>query len=315
MTQPSHIPFSQFSSRVLQIYSSGRHARKTYLRVRQVLRELAQAGVESTADLTTWSLARWIASKGPDANPNTVNGLIGTASALCTLAIEDGYLDRRPNFKRLRLRRAPTRVNLPREYPEVARLLGGLLGQRGTWEGHRLCALTWSIALTGARLGEIVNALPEDLDLAGASPSLAIVPRLGNRLKTAASARRVPLPAILVDVLAPWVALVDSPWLFPGVKRRGPWTGGSYGGRSLDQLQRAAQAEGIPHITWHSLRHAYGTFALERWDVPIWIVQRVLGHQDLRTTQRYLHLDDSPVIALATRNIAYRPAQDGAASA
>ena len=312
MTEPSHsaLSFSDFSAHVLEVYSTGRHARKTYLRIRQVLRELGESGVASTAELTTRTLARWIAGRsgpgsgpGSGSNPNTTNGLLGTASAICSLAIEEGYLDRRPNFLRLRPRAAPGRANVPRDYPEIDRLLGSLLDDRGTWSGHRLCALTWSIALTGGRLGEIVHALPEDLDLVVGE--LAIVPRKGNRLKTASSARTVPLPDVLLDVLRPWVEQIDSPWLFPGVKRRGPWTGGSHGGRSLDQLQRAAASVGIPHITWHSLRHAYASNSLERWAVPIWVVQRVLGHRDVRTTQRYLHLDDSPAIASATRHIRY----------
>jgi integrase len=302
---PSHSPatFAAFQNHVLAIYSSGRHARKTYLRVRQVLRELAGLGLTTPAELTTAALARWMASKGPEANQNTLNGLLGSASAVCSVAIEEGWLTRRPNFRRLRLRGSPTRVNLPRGYEELTRLLGELLARRGAWQGHRLCALAWTIALTGARLGEVVSALPADLDLVGRT--LTIEPRPGRRLKTESSARRVPLPAVLVEVLRPWVDLIDSPWLFPGVKRRGPWTGGSYGARALDQLQAAARSVGIPHITWHSLRHAYGTYSLERWDVPIWIVQRVMGHRDIRTTQRYLHLDDSPVIQLATRDIGY----------
>jgi integrase len=312
MSPPSHLPFPEFSAQVLQIYSSGRHARKTYLRVRQVLRELAAPalGVHSTADLTTRTVARWIASRtGPDVtpNPNTTNGLLGTASAICSIAVEEGYLTHGPNFRRIRPRESPARVNVPRPYPELERLLAGLLEARATWPGHRLCALAWTLALTGARLGEVVHALPGDLDLNAGS--LAIVPRGANRLKTASSSRTVPLPGVLVEVLRPWVELVDSPWLFPGTKRVGPWTGGSYGARSLDQLQAFARGVGIPHITWHSLRHAYASHCLDRWDVPIWVVQKVLGHRDIRTTQRYLHLDDSAAIALACREIRYGPAR------
>ena len=50
----------------------------------------------------------------------------------------------------------------------------------------------------------------------------------------------------------------------------------------------------------------YGTAAVERWGVPVWVLQRLLGHTDSRTTQRYLHLDGSPEIAAAVRGISFR---------
>jgi site-specific recombinase XerD len=38
----------------------------------------------------------------------------------------------------------------------------------------------------------------------------------------------------------------------------------------------------------HALRHAYATHQLEQ-GVPLHELQRLLGHSDLRSTQRYLH--------------------------
>lgn len=303
------VSLSAFSDQVLTIYSTGRHARKTFLRVRQVLREFDEMGLRSTSELTIESLARWIKLRGPDANANTINGLLSTASAICSLAVEEGQLHSRPNFRRLRMRGSPAVRNVPRRFEEITRLLEYLQGQNDAWSDRRLSALAWTVALTGSRLGEALHAWTTDVDLDQAV--LRIEPR--RRLKTVASARTVPLPSILVGTLRPWLAEADTQWLFPGVRRRGPWNGGSVGQRSLDHLKRAASAVGIERITWHSLRHAYGTYALERWEIPLWIVQRVMGHTDVRTTQRYLHLDGSPAIARATRTIEYGPQPQPAA--
>lgn len=297
----SPLPFPAFSSRILAVYSSGKHARKTFLRLRQVLRELGELGVISTDQLTTDMLARWITKRARD-NANTVNGLLSTASAITTYAFDEGWLARKPVYRRLRRRASDCLRNAPSGYGDIAGLLDHLRGRGASWEGRRLASLAWLIALTGVRLGEAVHAHTSDFDLE--RKTLAIVPR--PRLKTEASRREVPLPDALVEVLEPWLAACDTRWAFPGIRRKGPWTGGAGGQRSLDRLQAEARAIGIDHITWHSLRHAYGTYALERWEVPLWIVQKVLGHTDVRTTQRYLHLDRSPAIARAARPLSYR---------
>lgn len=305
MSQPMAI--AEFTARVLELYATDRYSRKTYLRMSQVLRELAGLGVRKTSDLTTATMAGFVKSKGAGANPNTVNGLLSAISAACSYAVEEGWLDRPPNWRRVRLRGAPCVVNRPRSYEEVTRLLGHLHGHRErSWEARRLCALTWTVALTGTRLGEAIHGQVEDLCLEGPSPRYHVNP-LRHRLKTSQSERYVPIPEVLTAVLADWIPRVDARWIFPGVRGRGPWIGGTSGKtRSIDSLKRAGLEVGISTITWHSLRHAFGTSALERWQVPLWIVQRVLGHTDVRTTQRYLHTQGSPAIQRAMAGIGYR---------
>jgi integrase len=288
------------------MYSTGRHARKTYLRMAQVLRELGDLGVASTADLTTATMALYVASKGEAANPNTVNGLLGSIAAACSYAVEEGWLDRPPAWRRVRLRGSPCVLNAPRSYGEVSQILGHLHARReSSWEALRIAALAWTVALTGLRLGEALHAWTADLDLAGVT--LRVDP-LRHRLKTEGSERTVPIPELLGVVLAEWLPhAAPGPWLFPGLRRKGPWTAGESGrSKAIDHLRRAASEAGISRITWHSLRHSFASSALERWDVPLWIVQRVMGHSDVRTTQRYLHTRSSPAIAAAMRSIGYR---------
>lgn len=312
MMQP--LDFADFTDRILALYSAPRYARKTYLRTRQVLRELAALGLETTADLTTARMGEYARSKGRDANPNTVNGLLGSAAALCAVAVEEGWLDRPPAWRRVRPRAAPMTLNAPGGYAEVGRLLEHVHAARGrSWEAHRLCALVWLVALTGVRLGEAQHAWVEDLEVAPGSAAFRVNPAR-HRLKTARSDRVIPLPSILAAVLAPWRDSAGPTWLFPGSRRRGPWTGGE-GGRSkcLDHLRAAAREAGIGQLTWHSLRHAFATAALVKWELPPWVVQRVMGHADIRTTMRYLHAEGAPEIAAAMGPVRYRadPAHPG----
>ena len=300
------LSYPEFQGRVLRLYSTGRHAPATRTRMAQVLAELANLGPVTTADLTTDLMARWVALKGPTANHNTVNGLLASAAAACSYALDEGWLDRRPAWRRVRLRPTGTVQNAPRAYEEMARLLDDLIVHRADgWAHHRLCALTWTIALTGLRRDEALRLQLGDIDL-GDDPSLTVSPR--RRLKTESSARAVPLPDALAELLRGWVPWSGPIWLFPGARHRGPWTGGSASGRPLGALQAAARRVGIDHVTWHSMRHAFGTYGLERWGLPVWVVQRVMGHRDPRTTEHYLHLDQSPAIAAAVRGIGYRPA-------
>src|SRR5581483_405001 len=119
----------------------------------------------------------------------------------CSYAVEEGWLARPPAWRRVRPRPGPPTLNRPRSYDEVARLLDRLHeGRDSSWESRRLCALTWTVALTGVRLGEALHSWVEEL----ADGTLHVNPAR-HRLKTARSDRRVPLPEVLTRVLADWL--------------------------------------------------------------------------------------------------------------
>ena len=50
----------------------------------------------------------------------------------------------------------------------------------------------------------------------------------------------------------------------------------------------------IKNVRLHDLRHTYASYALsEGYSLPI--ISKMLGHADIKTTQRYAHLMDDPV--------------------
>jgi len=73
-------------------------------------------------------------------------------------------------------------------------------------------------------------------------------------------------------------------YLFPG--RRGP-----YSGKSVQMIvKNAAKRAGINrNVTPHMLRHSYATHLLEQ-GVDIRLIQELLGHASLNTTQIYTHV-------------------------
>jgi site-specific recombinase XerD len=101
--------------------------------------------------------------------------------------------------------------------------------------------------------------------------------------------RAVPLsPALLEALRGYWLAFRPTTWLFPG--------GTPSGQRSLGGLQRVCRravldAGFTKKVSLHTLRHSYATHLLEA-GVDLLTIQRLLGHRDLQTTARYVHLTD-----------------------
>ncbi len=96
---------------------------------------------------------------------------------------------------------------------------------------------------------------------------------------------------LLVTLRHYWREYQPALWLFPGQDPLSPLTRGS-----LDHLfVRAKKRAGIgKRVSPHSLRHSFATHLLER-GVNIRVIQRLLGHRSLRSTEIYTHVAESYV--------------------
>lgn len=137
---PSPIPFPDFVARLLACYAEPLRAPATLSKMKQVMADLSKApGLSTTADLTTATVAWWVAERSRTVCANTIDGELGYVSAACAHAVEEGWLSRNPcASKRLRVRPEPPARGQHHAAADVARVLAHLRERSGfTWRSLR----------------------------------------------------------------------------------------------------------------------------------------------------------------------------------
>lgn len=290
-TQP--VTFSRFEAELLDLYRAAR-SRATFIKMRQVLREVAALDPPpaTTAELTPALVVRWIAAH-PGRTGVTTYSHLSALRAACGFARRMGWLAVSP-FEVVRDWGVDgTPADAPRHLSreQVARLLAhtAAASASGCWRAGRLHALASLLCYTGLRRGEAIHLSREDIDLAA---GFVFVPRrrLAWRSKTATAAAPVPIPDALAPVLAGWLPRAGCEWVFPGVSRRGPWTGGPRSDRALEALRAAGEAAGVGRVNFLVLRHTWATHAAS-WGLGPIEVKLMLRHTTIRTQARYIHPD------------------------
>jgi site-specific recombinase XerD len=183
-----------------------------------------------------------------------------------------------------------------RRLPRVLRIdqVGALLDgiDTATPEGLRDKALLELLYASGARIDEACTLTVDRLDLAQSQVRLAgkggkdrIVPIGGAAVRALHAYLDHARPALV----AGWQRRVGSSVPLDAVVLRGD-RGGPLGTRDARTIVgRRAVAAGLGHVTPHTLRHSFATHLLEG-GADLRVVQELLGHASLATTQRYTHL-------------------------
>ena len=168
-------------------------------------------------------------------------------------------------------------ANLPRAlaYPDVVRLLEEGPGGRHAQRDRLMLELLYG---SGLRVSEAVGLDWEDLE-----PEERWLRVLGKGQK----GRAVPFGRGVKELLQDWR---PDP-----VTRQGPVFPGERGApritpRTIHRLvTQSARRVGLAGVTPHTLRHSFATHLLEG-GASLRVVQELLGHESLLTTQRYLDI-------------------------
>lgn len=191
--------------------------------------------------------------------------------------------------------REPTDEQRALTIDEAMRILPEL--ERRRWGAACIVAMT-----TGLREGEILRLTWADVDL---ERRMLDVPGT----KTKGSKAAIGLPETTAAALRRWRKLQAREQLLAGAEwrdRRGliftrPDGAPAYGQALLRDVQAAADAAGLGHLTFHQLRHTAGSI-LQAEGVDLKTIQRVLRHATITTTaDRYVHVVDAALLDAADR--------------
>lgn len=161
--------------------------------------------------------------------------------------------------------------------------------------------LLWS----GMRISEALSLTIQDIPVPDNSKPYTVIwvkeaENVGRRQQLKSGSRKVYLPTQIVKELDDFIMEerykidTDHDFLFISSQSR-------FNGKVLtqeavrDNYKKLAIKLGIAAFTPHSLRHTCCTNLIAA-GVPITTVQKVMGHKQIATTQKYIHLADEHII-------------------
>lgn len=141
----------------------------------------------------------------------------------------------------------------------------------------------------GLRVGEVTRLRVWDIDM----ERLQVFIERSKGKKD----RYVMLSPVLKDVLTRYIEIYKRgprDFLFEGQEAGMP-----YSSRSAQAIfNRAVKAAGIQKdVTFHALRHSFATHLLEK-GVDMKYIKELLGHYDIKTTERYLHVAREKLVVI-----------------
>ncbi|KAF2992573.1 tyrosine recombinase [Methylocystis sp. MJC1] len=158
----------------------------------------------------------------------------------------------------------------------------------------RLYALLETLYATGLRVSELVS-LPKSA--ARARDPFVTIKGKGGRERLAPLTQRAKRALVdyrkLLEAVSP--ALAEGPFLFPADSDSGHLTRQAFA-RELKTLGVAAGLSAA-QVHPHALRHAFASHLLQN-GADLRVVQELLGHADIATTQIYTHVLDERMRAM-----------------
>lgn len=215
---------------------------------------------------------------------STVARKLASIKAFYRFLTAERYIRRNPAEV---LEAASRGLHLPKvlSVQEVERLLDE--PNLGTLDGYRDKTMLELLYATGMRVSELVNAPVKNVDM-----KMQYVIVMGKGSKE----RMLPLGRTALHYLEHYLSVV-RPQLLHGKPDAAAelfvtgWGGPMTRGRFYEIIVAYGKSAGISkRVTPHMLRHSFATHLLNN-GTDLRIVQELLGHADISTTQIYTHLD------------------------
>ena len=139
------------------------------------------------------------------------------------------------------------------------------------------------LILTGARKREVLDAKWEDFDVVRKQWRIPVT-------KTGRP-RHVPLSDGVLQLLDS-IPHDDCPWVFANPKTRKPFVS------IFTAWNTARKRAELSEVRIHDLRHSFASFLVNAGR-SLYEVQKILGHTQVKTTQRYAHLSQDTLLDAA----------------
>ena len=140
------------------------------------------------------------------------------------------------------------------------------------------------LILTGARKNEVLQAQWQDFNLI---TSVWRIP-----ISKSGKARHVPISDGVRLLLSTIPRVDDCPWTFANPKTGKPLVS------FFSSWNKVRKAVGLADVRIHDLSHTFASFLVNNGR-SIYEVQRILGHTQIKTTERYAHLSQDSLLAAA----------------
>ena len=165
--------------------------------------------------------------------------------------------------------------------PEEARKLVGAL--HGSWN-PMLQYIVPMLILTGARKNEVQQAKWEDINW---EQRIWRIP-----ISKSGKARHVPISDGALLLLESIPRIAGCQWIFANPKTQKPYKS------FYSSWHTARKLVGLADVRIHDLRHSFASFLVNSGR-SLYEVQRILGHTQISTTQRYAHLSQDSLLTAA----------------
>jgi site-specific recombinase XerD len=171
-----------------------------------------------------------------------------------------------------------SKIERPKSEKKLPRVIDGefiksKLSKIGNLKHRSILTLTYSV---GLRVSEIINLKIDDID----SKRMIIHIKNGKGRKD----RVVPLSQTVLEILREYYKeYKPKEYLFNGQKSK------QY---SIQSCQKIYKVYIDQNTSIHSLRHSHATVLLET-GVDIRIIQKILGHSSVKTTEIYTHVSNN----------------------
>lgn len=218
----------------------------------------------------------------------TVANHLTLLKSILRLAHQLGWMDRLPHIQKPKVKLRASDYSYLRTEEEVRRFLSA-----AEFEGEMAKMLYMTAIYTGMRAGELAGLCWDDVDF---EQRLITVQRSFDGPTKSDEVRRVPILDVLYTPLKKW--RLRHPGRFVFTNRDGRMLGKS--ARLFQEvLHRVLVRAEFPmvqrggrqrrYVRFHDLRHTFASHWVMKGG-DIFKLQKILGHESIKMTQRYAHL-------------------------